>query len=82
MTFSITTLSIITFSRTTFSIMTFRITSLSKIINKNDTQHCDTQHNCSVLMLSVVYAECHNKPSRLGVIMLNVVTLSVMVPMK
>ncbi len=36
----------------------------------------------SVFMLSVISAECHNKPFMLSVIMLNVVMLSVVTPYK
>ncbi len=47
--FGATTLSI-----TTLSIMTFRKQQI-----KDDTRHNDTHHNGSVVMLSVIYSECH-----------------------
>jgi hypothetical protein len=65
MTFSITTLSITTLSITTLSLTTLSISTLS-------IRTLNTLCRMS-FMLSAIYAECHKKPIRLSVIMVNVV---------
>jgi hypothetical protein len=61
--------------------MTLCTMTLNISIKKRDTQHNGTRHLIlyilTVLMLSVVYAECHKKSIMLNVIILSVIMLNV-----
>jgi hypothetical protein len=72
MTFSKKVTLSMTFSKkVTLSIATFSITTLSMTFSKKS----DTQHNSSVVMLSLIMLNVSNNPFILSVVMLNVVAL-------
>ncbi len=68
-TFSITTLGMTFSKKVTLSIATFSITTLSMTFSKKN----DTQHNSSVVMLSLIMLNVSNNLFILSVVMLNVV---------
>ncbi len=76
MTFSIMTFSIMAFSIMVFSIMAFSIMTFSIMTICMRIKNCTVYENDSVLVVTVIYAECHVFNMR-TVFMLNVVMLFV-----